>query len=262
LGSPFPGIRSQAWTGGKNMTSYSGYIVASPTSRDFVRSEFEQHKPEAANGPTLLHRHERVFGISRWDEYLLKSPVPLADEPDGGHGYQYQIYIVRGFAKMILLAHRRRIVDYAMGRILDRRIFPNLRKVSVFVDQMIEHCRQPNSDFLVTSLHGRFAGPGTDLRSISFYGDDVTQSSLYANYHQLFNFHSGGIGRRLFGGLPRVRSMEDGEIVRVASDGFVNLNLTTRTRAQELIEVVNFVMVNRWVEDWVPLGKGDTQWPT
>ncbi|HEX7855926.1 MAG TPA: hypothetical protein VF503_19750 [Sphingobium sp.] len=244
------------------MTSYSGYIIASPAARDYAADEFEQRTPEVVNGPTLSHRNDRVFNIPRWDEYLLQSPTPLSDEPGGQQHYQYQLYIVRGFSKMVVLAHRRRIVDYAMAQILDRKIFPNLRKVSVFVDRMIEHCRRRESEFLVTSLHGRFSGAGTHLRSISLYGDDVTQSTLYVDQHQLFNFHSSGLGRRLFEGLPRMSGLEDGEIVRVASDGFVNLNLTTRQRAEQLIEVVNFIMVNRWVEDWVPARKGEPSWPT
>ncbi|MER9730888.1 hypothetical protein [Mesorhizobium sp. M0217] len=244
------------------MSSYSGYIIASPASRDFTSKDFEQREPEVTNGPTLRYL-DSAYGIRRWDEYSLSSPVSLADESEGARErYVYQIFIVRGFAKMIILANRRKIVDYAVNQIFDRRIFPNLRKVSVFVDRMIEHCRQPESEFLVTSLHGRFAGPTTTLRSISLYGDDVTQSPLYVEHHQTFNFHSGGLGRRLFEGLPRVKTYEDGEIVRIASDGFVNLNLSTRTRAQELIDVINFVIVNRWIEDWVPLGKGEILWPT
>jgi hypothetical protein len=244
------------------MTSYSGYIVASPAAQDPSAVDFEQREPEVAGGPTLSHVRDRVFNINRWDEYLLSAPAPLSDEPRGRPSYEYQFYTIRGFAKTILLAHRRRIVDYVLSQIIDRRVFPNLRKVSIFVDPMIEYCRRPNSEFLVTSLHGRFSGSATHLRSVSFYGDEVTLSPLYIDHHRLFNFHSAGIGRRLFDGLPRVRSPEDGEIVRLASDGFVNLNLTTRQRARELLDVVSFVMANRWVDDWVPVGKGDAPWPT
>ena len=153
---------------------------------------------------------------------------------------------------MILLAPRRRVIDYALAQILDRRIYPNLRKVSITIDRMIEFCRQKESEFLVTSLHGRFAGPSTQLRSLSLYGDDVTQSSLYATHHELFNFHSGGLGRRLFNGLPKVKPNEEGEIARLGNDGFINLNLATRAKAMELMNVVGFVLRNRWVEDWVP----------
>ena len=44
--------------------------------------------------------------------------------------------------------------------------------------------------------------------------------------------------------------------MRVSHDGFINLNLSRRSHAQELIRVVDFIVRNRWVEDWVP-GKGE-----
>jgi hypothetical protein len=245
------------------MSVFSGYLVASPAARDFAITEFELHEPDFPDGPTLKHVSARTFGINRWDEFSLRCSQPLMDEVnEGTSGYRYQLFVVRGFAKMIMLAHQRRIVDYALAQIFDRRIFPNLRKASIFVDKMIERCRHPESEFLVTSLHGRFAGANTNLRSISLYGDDVTQSPVYAEHHQLFNFHSSGLGRRLFDGLPRVHSNDDREIVRISSSGALSLPLTTRTQALELLQVMSYVMVNRWVEDWVPGEREDGAWPT
>ena len=243
------------------MSSVSGYIVASAAAREFTAKDFTLTKPEVARGPTLRHVGQ-AYESKHWEEFELLSPIPLADEPEGlREGYTYQLFVVRGFAKVILLAARRKMVDYAMTQILDRQVSPNLRKVAIHVDRMIEFCRQSDSEFLVTSLHGRFAGPSTNLRSVSLYGDDVTQSSLYVEQHGLFNFHSGGLGRRLFKGLPRVSHQDDGEIVRISTDGFLNLNLNSRSRAQELTRVVSFVMANRWVDDWVP-GKGEASWQT
>lgn len=237
------------------MSSFSGYIVACPAARQFSVGELEMTEAEVTNGPTLRFQVSR-FGLREWEEYILTSPVPLSDETEGAGRFDYPMFIVRGFSKLVVIAARRRIVDYALAKVLDRVIFPNLRKVNVFVDQLIEHCQGADSEFLITSLHGRFSGPATHLRSISLYGDDVTQSSIYEEHHELFNFHSSGIGRRPSEKLPHFRQ-EEGEIVRIANDGFINLNLTTRQRAQELTNVVAFIMAHRWVEDWVPLTKGE-----
>jgi hypothetical protein len=234
------------------MSSYSGYMLANQAGDSFSVTDIEQAKAEVAGGPLLVHKHI-AFGIPRWGEYVLYSPVPLADEPDHDRpSYGYQLFVVRGHSKLIILASRRRIVDYALNQILDRRIFPSLRKISIYVEQVIEHCTRPESQFLVTSLHGRFSGSSRNVRSMSLYGDDVTNTSIYREHHDFFNFHSCGIGRRLFDGLPRLRPNEEGEIVRISHDGFLNLNLSTRREAQELIRVVDFIVQNRWVEDWVP----------
>lgn len=236
------------------MSSYSGYMLANQSGDDFTTDDIEQRQPEVVGGPTLTLRGS-AYGLQRWGDYLLHSPVPLVDEPDGDRtGYQYQLLVVRGRAKLIILAPRRRIVDYVLQHILDRKIYPNLRKISVYIDQMISHCTQAEAEFLVTSLHGRFSGATRNVRSMSLYGDDVTNSPIYRDNHDYFNFHSCGIGRRLFDGLPRLRQ-EEGEIVRVSHDGFLNLNLSTRRQANELNKVIDFIVSNRWVEEWVPSRK-------
>ncbi|CAN5393814.1 hypothetical protein BH10PLA2_BH10PLA2_38100 [soil metagenome] len=237
------------------MTSFSGYIVAGLEPREITVAELEMSEPETPHGPTLQHAGDR-FGIKGWEEFVLHSPTALNDEiekPSGG--FSYPVLVVRGFGKMIILAWSKKIVEYTLARILDRRIYPNLRKVNVFIDRLIGVCDQPTNEFLVTSVHGKFAGPATQLRSISLYGDDVTKSSLYGDYHDAFNFSSCGLGRRLHEGLPRlaVKGNKEPEIVRIANDGFLFLNLTTRKRAQELNRVVDFVVGNRLVEDWVPI---------
>ena len=234
------------------MSSYSGYMLANQVGASFSVADIEQPEAEVAGGAKLVYR-DTGYGISRWGEYVLFSSVPLADEPEGERaGYQYQLFVVRGHAKLILLAARRRIVDYALAQIMDRRIHPNLRRINVYIEQLIEHCTAADAEFLVTSLHGRFSGSARNVRSMSLYGDDVTNSPIYRDNHPFFNFHSCGVGRRLFNGLPRLRPNEEGEIVRVSHDGFINLNLSTRRAAQELIRVVDFIVTNRWVDEWVP----------
>ena len=244
------------------MSSFSGYIVASPSGRDIGPRDLAVSEPAFAGGPTL-RLHGNAFGIRRWEEHILTSPRPLADEPESdGGAYEYRMHVIRGRARMLFLAPRRRIVDFALGQILDRRIVPNLRKVSVFVDRLIDRCSEAESPFLITSLHGRFSGPSTQIRSLSLYGDDVTESTIYGEHGNLFNFHSCGVGRRLFEGLPRLKPNEEGEIVRVSTDGFVNVNLATRAKALEVIDVIAFILKNRWVEDWVPGEKGEQSWTT
>lgn len=234
------------------MSSYSGYMLANQAGDDFTTADIEQREPEVAGGPSLA-LCGKAYGLRHWGEYLLYSPVSLADEPEGERSrYHYQLLVVRGRAKLIILAPRRRIVDYTLQQILNRKIHPNLRKINIYVEQMIGYCTQQEAEFLVTSLHGRFSGSTRNIRSMSLYGDDVTNSPIYRDNHAYFNFHSCGIGRRLFDGLPRLRPNEEGEIVRISHDGFINLNLSNRRQAIELNQVVDFIVRNRWVNDWVP----------
>lgn len=238
------------------MASFSGFLLASADTREFEATDFVVDKPLVKRGPRLIHSSSRSFGLKRWEEYLLHSPVPLADEPkDVGPDFTYNIYIVRGYSKILILCQRRKIAEYVISAILSRMFFPPLRKVSIFVDRLIEHCSSPTSEFLITSVHGRFSGASKNLVSMSLYGEDVTRSDIFSGNHHLFNFHSCGVGRRLFPEAPDATS-EDGEVVRVSSDGFVSLRLSSRSQARDLQGVIEFILRNGWVEEWVPIRKG------
>jgi hypothetical protein len=240
-----------------SVQSASGYILATPAAVEISRDILESTKAFREKGPTL-HYRDSYFALKRWDEYRLISPIPLADEPEGSRkAYEYSIYIIRGFGKIILLADRRRVAEYVITNIVEKRIFPNFRKVPIYLDRLIDFCREPASEFLITSLYGRFSRPGRQLRTMSLFGDDVTDSELFKQNSHLFNFYQCGLGRRLFDGLPSLRPNEEGEIARVGNDGFVMVNLGDRRRATEFMRVVSFVLRNRWVDGWVPSSEDD-----
>lgn len=231
------------------MSTFSGYILATNVEQNLLPSHVECLTPAVPKGPTLTYV-SHSFGIKRWDEYILQSPVALADEPEANKEvYRYQIFLVRGRDKSVLLASRRRIVDYLKSNILDHKIKPNCRRVNLPVEKIVDHCASITSEFLVTSLHGRVSGMTTDVKSISLYGDDLTSSFIYVDHHKRFNFHSAGFGRRLFAGLPKLRANEEGEIARLSYDGFTTTVLSSRQKAKEVVNLVAFVSKNGWIED-------------
>jgi hypothetical protein len=238
------------------VANFSGFLLASSEARNFSAEDFVVTKPIIKRGPRLIHGSSRSFGLKAWEEYTLYSPVPLSEErSDPRPEYSYPVYIVRGYSKILLLCQRRKAAEYVVSTIMTRKFFPPLRKVSIFIDRLIDHCATPDSEFLATSVHGRFSGSSRNVQSMSLYGDDVTRSPIFAENHEFFNFHSCGVGRRRFPELTR-ESTDDKEIVRLASDGFLSLNLTTRSHAREVQSVVEYVLQNGWVEDWIPIKGG------
>lgn len=234
------------------MASFSGYIIANEGHLD-VKARSLELNAEAKSGVVSFNQRGTMFSLKQWHHFELRSLLPLADEEDQNRAnFVYPVIVIKGYGKFVVLAHRRKIVDYVLANVFDELFFPNYRKINIYVDRLIEACADAEHEFLVTSLHGRFSGANRDLKTMSLYGDNVTRSSLYSEFHHLFNFYSCGVGRRLFGGLPRLRPNEEGEIVRVSNDGFISLNVAAKARAQELMHVVNHIVRNRWVDEWVP----------
>jgi hypothetical protein len=181
-------------------------------------------------------------------------PQGLADEPrtssDDGP-YAYRVVCVRSGARVLLLSERRNIADYILNRILARRIYPNLRKVGFRIGPIIDSCRKADSEFLITSLVGRFAGSERQIRTMSLYGDDVTESVVFQEHHHLFNFTSCGIGCRLFEDLPRLSPGDEHEIVRLGSEGAVSFAQGGRRRARDVTAVIDYAVRAGLIEDWM-----------
>ncbi|MGY3582889.1 hypothetical protein ACVIGB_008046 [Bradyrhizobium sp. USDA 4341] len=240
-------------------TQFSGYLMARPGELEVPRDLLQFPRSTVSSGPTF-HFVDAAYSVRRWDSFTLESPVPLGEEAETARPpFQYPVFIVRGLSKFVILAPRRKIADYLIQHVLDRQIFPNFRRTPINIQRLIEKAESSDSEFLVTSLHGRFSGPGRTLRMMSLYGDDVTDSVVFRDHHALFNFFSCGLGRRLFDGLPRLRPNEEGEITRITNEGSLTLNLIDRRRAIEFLLVLGFVLRNKCAESWVPVAEGPDQ---
>ena len=137
MGFAFVGVRSRPIAVGEIMRSVSGYILANRSTDNIATRNVEMREPEVANGPTLTFK-SRAYGIRRWGSYELISPVPLADEFDTPNGvFKYQVFVVTGLAKLVILASRKKIAEYALSNILNRTIRPRLVKLNVKIDSII-----------------------------------------------------------------------------------------------------------------------------
>jgi len=240
------------------MTALAGYLLASPTGAAIAREDLDT--AYAAKGAAPFMKYEQHFlGLRLWETFTLRSDLYLGEDatPDSpGPPFDYRLVVARSGSKLILLADRRKIAEHAITRVIDRSIFPNLRKVHFRIDQIIHGFASNASDpaeYLVSSLHGRFAGSDRNLRTMSLYGNDLTESTVYREHHHLFNFFSCGIGRRVSGASS---STDDRELLRIGSDGSISLQSLHNHRSREVTKVIDAIIRNRWVDPWVQKAGG------
>jgi hypothetical protein len=158
---------------------------------------------------------------------------------------------------VILLTEKKRLTDHLIELVLNKTIFPNLKHVSFQVEKMITAFEKPDSLYRVTSLTGRFAGPDRDLRTTIFYGSEVTKSVLFHKHRHLFNFYICGLAQRSPDDPFFIAN--DGEIARLGSDGSFTVQSFNRKRASDLNKIVNHLIANKWVDDWVVPWVGDAE---
>lgn len=235
------------------MSSLAGYLLASPARAEIGRAAIIDSSYSA--GSASMAFDAQYSGLRNWERYRLFCDTPLADEAADASGqpFAYSVYCSRSGSKLILLAEKKKIADFVISKMLNRTLFPNLRRVQFHIDDIILGLREPSSEYLVTSLHGRFSGATKNLRTMSLYGADITESVVYREHFNLFNFFSCGIGKRA---KVSALSEDDRELIRLGNDGSISTQTFGRYRAISIIQIVNEIIRRRWVDDWVP-GIGD-----
>ena len=52
--------------------------------------------------------------------------------------------------------------------------------------------------------------------------------------------------------LVKLDPNEDNEIALIGNDGFVSGKISNAENAREVILLINYIIRNRWVDEWVP----------
>ncbi|OED47425.1 hypothetical protein AB838_15820 [Rhodobacteraceae bacterium (ex Bugula neritina AB1)] len=241
------------------MTFYSGFLIGLPDSEtpaDLSIKPDQISKGDRNQIHATMERDGNIFGFKHWHRYKLLTEREFFDNPERnvriGSLLQYEVLTVMGDGKALLLAETKDIANYVIDELLRRTVFPNFRRIEIILDDLIDSCSKPDSDYLITILHGSYAGNDADLKRASFYGADLTGSKLVRENRKLFNFYTCGVERRVLDGLPTISGREgESLIARLGNDGFVSATLSNRNRALELGKLINYIASNRWLSSWV-----------
>jgi hypothetical protein len=170
---------------------------------------------------------------SKWEVYVYRSSTPLRGEEQFGARppYDYPVVLRRSGARVLLLAGNREITHHMMAGEFGSSFSPRLVVVSIAVDELVRRLSQKPTMYVLSFVHARIPAFGASLRSVSFYGDDLAEASLFRGNVELMTFFTCGL-RRAVGGP---------ELVRLGSDGTVSFYMTDDRRVLEVEEVLSFL---------------------
>lgn len=170
---------------------------------------------------------------SNWEEYIFQSEVPLRDEDiyDIQPPYKYPIVARRSGARLLLLGPRRDIVEYIITNNLNIFISPPFRHVSIAVDGLAKSIVANPAIYVLSFVHARVPAFGASLRSVSFYGDDLGEASLFCDNIEYMNVFTCGL-RRAVGGP---------ELLRVSGDGMVSFHYSDPQKVFEVEKVLSYL---------------------
>lgn len=130
---------------------------------------------------------------TEWFQMQYVSSEPLIDPAVEQPPYNYWIYYRQSARRAVVVSAKRTIVERFLQSLSAAHGIGAPESVFVNVQGLVSHiCAKPGS-YAATYVHARTSGLGSSLRSLSFYGDDVTGSSLFREYAAALLPHTCGL---------------------------------------------------------------------
>lgn len=234
------------------MAIYSGFLLG------LSNSDVPHDMSFGVEGGALpfMKKKGTFFGIPNFARYQLTTERELLDAPTRSqvrrNAFDYDVLIASGFRKVLLLSESKDVSNYLKNEAFVNAFSPKFREIDFKLDSLIDSCEKIDSRYIITILHGRYSLADDSLKRASFYGSDLTEAGLIKQYRKRFNFFSCGVQKRTQDGLPLISGREgESQIALVGNDGFISASLSNRSRATDLLQLLDFIVKNRWVSNWV-----------
>jgi hypothetical protein len=179
-----------------------------------------------------------LVGKTGWEIYSYHSPEPLrGEEPEAG-AFIYLVVCRRSGSRLLVLGSGREIVPYLLERELNLMFSPQLRRVQIGIDPLVKAITKIPGEYVLSFAHARVPAYGANLRSVSFYGDDLANARFFKDHIELMTFFTCGL-RHAVGGA---------EIVRLSTDGAISFIFTDAERVREVERVLHFLRTEGYLD--------------
>lgn len=178
---------------------------------------------------TSLHFMTVLKG-TRWEQWRFTSSKPLHGETEVAAQFSYDVVCRRSGPRLLLVSVSKEVAEHILVA-LESVFAPTLRKVPIAVDRLVREITQRPTVYALSYVHARVPAFGTSLKSVSFWGEDLAEASLFCDSIDLMSFTKCGL-RKTAGGQ---------EIVTLSGDGFVSFRMGGISHVLEVERVLSFL---------------------
>ena len=163
-------------------------------------------KRETLLVPGRVALRESVRGTC-WEVFDYSSTEPLRSEDLLGQAppYSYPL-IARRSGRRVLAVSPVLAAVFRFHEILGRQLFP----VTINVDSLVRSMVKRPSSYVLTRVYAKTPAFGTDLRSASYYGDNLGDAKFIRENIEMMNFIGCEL-RPITGGMDALNINSDGE---------------------------------------------------
>jgi hypothetical protein len=211
---------------------------------ELFRGPFRGQLLESPEGEITREHLSRVPGMSfvgtvpasRWEQYVLRSSVPLRGE-DKGAEYEYGIICRRSGPRLLLATAARPVTSHIIENELPNVFATRLRPVTINVDGLVRSLIEKPALYSITFVHTKLPGFGAALRSASLYGQDIGEATFVRENLGLMRFATCGLRH----------ASASAEIVRLGTEGTIFFHLGA-TSVAEVEDAMRYLRKTRHLE--------------
>ena len=178
-------------------------------------------------------QYEGLVGHSKWEKFSYKSDKPCRGEAELGINppYTYRLVMRRSGPRILIMSSNRRIVEHLLDTELRDGFVPNFKSVRIGVTGLVRAIVKKPEVYVLTFVHARVPAFGDSLKSISFYGDDLAEATLFRDHIYLMDIRTCGLRY----------ATEHPELVRLSSDGGISFRLTHPNKVLKVEKAIGFL---------------------
>ena len=214
--------------------SLSGYLMATSTGSKVTATLLTE--------AGALHHYGHIED-TKWDEYLMRSSQPLMMEDRFGAvgPFEYRLKCRRSGSRILIMGENTRIAEAALSKLRAKEPQSSvLIHLTVKVDALVRQITAKPGPYSLSFVHARLQN--SSLKATSFYGEDITEASLFRDNLELLTCYTCG--------LRDVQSAT--EVLRIGNDGHVFF-FAPRAKAQlasrfaEVQSVLSFLSKSEFI---------------
>lgn len=174
---------------------------------------------------------QKISG-TEWFSFTLrmKEPINIEDKPSRSGNFEYPFISRWGGETFICTASNR---EYAL--FLIEKLIPStglfFRPQGIDVNGFTKKTTYQPNKYSITSISARISTWGAALRSVSFFGEDITSSGILIENIERLNVTSCGIAE----------ATTSREIIRIGSRGSINFSIANTQNYNSIDKILKYL---------------------
>jgi hypothetical protein len=183
----------------------------------------------------------KLLGDTTWETYWFKSNRPLLHEElfNQKPPFKYPIICKLLDDKFILVSIKKNITVYLLKKIFNS--YPDLlfRTITIDIDELVKYvANNPQKGYNISYAVAEYPSHISDLRSISFNGQNISNTNIYKEFEHNLNFYYCGIKKQ----------SADGELFKISNDGTIQFYYTDVNKLYGIEEFLKFIQLLNFIK--------------